>query len=56
VLPQILHIDNSLSTDNVVEFFIVEHEETLLVDGRSEALANEASLVFEQFVDFIGSQ
>ncbi len=56
VLPQILHIDNSLSTDNIVKFFIVEHKETLLVDGRSEALANEASLVFEQFVDFICSQ
>lgn len=56
VLPQILHIDNSLATDNVVEFFIVEHEETLFVDSRSEALANEASLVFEQFVDFICSQ
>jgi hypothetical protein len=53
---QILDIDHSLSTDNPIQLFIVEHEQPILGNEGSQPFANELCLELEQFVDFVRSQ
>lgn len=53
---QIIDIDHSLATYNPIQLFIVEHEQPILGNKRSQPFANELCLELQQFVDFVRSQ
>jgi hypothetical protein len=53
---QIFDIDHSLSTDHPIQLFIVEHEQPIFGNERSQPFANELCLELKQLVDFVRSQ
>jgi hypothetical protein len=56
VVFEIIDINLSLSTDEVVEFLVVEHKKPFLVDNLCQSLPNKPGLVFQQSINFITSQ